>query len=108
MGLRLPPESQGRWLLGAALGTVLLAMGCEPAVEVRVYEAPKADTVFVAGPKSARENGTAQTGSVRGMPSTPASGPRRILGAVVPLESGCFFLKATDSPERIQPLLSDF
>jgi hypothetical protein len=27
---------------------------------------------------------------------------------VVPLESGCFFLKATDSPERIQPLLSDF
>ncbi|MFN6129450.1 MAG: hypothetical protein ACK6DC_21615 [Planctomycetota bacterium] len=108
LGLRLPPESQGRWLLGAALGTVLLAMGCEPAVEVRVYEAPKADTVFVAGPKSARENGTAQTGSVRGMPSTPASGPRRILGAVVPLESGCFFLKATDSPERIQPLLSDF
>jgi hypothetical protein len=38
----------------------------------------------------------------------PASGPRRILGAVIPLEAGCYFLKATDSPERVEPLLADF
>jgi hypothetical protein len=83
-------------------------MGCEPAVEVRVYDAPKTDTVFVSGPQSNRENGTSQAGPVRRTPSTPASGPRRILGAVVPLESGCYFLKATDTPERIQPLVADF
>lgn len=48
-----------------------------------------------------------------GMPTsnaTPAAtaGPRRILGAVIPMESGCYFLKATDAPDKLDPLLGDF
>lgn len=85
----------------------MLAIGCERPVEVRVYEAPKIDTVFVSGPQATLEN-PLQAGPIRRTPSAPASGPRRILGAVIPMEAGCYFLKATDSPERLQPLLSDF
>ncbi|MFO0013627.1 MAG: hypothetical protein ACK553_12845 [Planctomycetota bacterium] len=106
--MRSDPSPGRRWLSLAALGLVFFAIGCEKPAEVRVYDAPKADTLFVAGPNANRETSSAQAGPVRRAPSPPLSGPRRILGAVVPLESGCYFLKATDSPERIQPLLSDF
>jgi hypothetical protein len=85
---------------------VLFSVGCEQPVVVRVYDGPKNETYFVSGP-----NAVAGTSTVAGSPSrtSPASaGPRRILGAVIPTESGCYFLKATDSPDRLQPLVSDF
>ena len=103
---RLPAPFQAyRLLFGFCLA--VLATGCERPVEVRVYEAPKIDTVFVSGPQASLEN-PSQAGPVQRTPSAPVSGPRRILGAVIPLESGCYFLKGTDSPERLQPLLADF
>lgn len=97
-----------------------LAIGCEPSVAVRVYDAPKSDTEFVSGPLSGSVSGPlagsgavaggAGTGSTKGGSSAPttASGKRRILGAVIPMESGCYFIKATDSPERLEPLMGDF
>jgi len=89
-----------------------LALGCEPSVAVRVYDAPKSDTEFVSGPLagSGAVAGGAGTGSTKGGSSAPStvSGNRRILGAVIPMESGCYFIKATDSPERLEPLMGDF
>lgn len=82
-----------------------MAVGCEQSAEVRIYEGPKSDTVFVAGP-NATAGTAASVGGTR--PTAPSSGPRRILGAVIPTESGCYFLKTTDAPERLEPLLSDF
>jgi hypothetical protein len=75
-------------------------------VEVRVYDAPKSDTIFVSGPNA---GGSQTLTKNAGRPSAPAAaGPKRILGAVIPMESGCYFLKATDSPDRLQPLMADF
>ena len=97
-----------------------LAIGCEPSVAVRVYDAPKSDTEFVSGPLAGSVSGPlagsgamasgAGTGSTKGGSSAPStvSGKRRILGAVIPMESGCYFIKATDSPERLEPLMGDF
>lgn len=73
---------------------------------MRVYDAPKSDTIFVAGPQASGSQ--TLTKSATRPSSTPTSGPKRILGAVIPMESGCYFLKATDAPERLTPLMSDF
>jgi len=88
-------------------------IGCDPPAVVRVYDAPKSDTEFVSGPLAGSSgSGPISLGSVGsagpnvGAPSV--AGPRRILGAILPLDSGCYFLKATDSPERLEPLMSDF
>jgi hypothetical protein len=93
--------SMGRSCALAAISLFFIGSGCEQRTEVRVYDAPKADTVFVSGSPSLQNQ-------ARSAPTPPISGPRRILGAVIPMESGCYFLKATDSPENLQPLLSDF
>lgn len=89
-----------------------LVAGCEPAAKVRVYDAPKSDTEFVSGPLagSGAMAGGVGAGSAKGGSSAPStvSGKRRILGAVIPMESGCYFIKATDSPERLEPLMGDF
>lgn len=87
------------------LAVVALATGCEPPVAVRVYDAPKSDSEFVSGPNA---GGPPLARRPPGMSASPSSGPRRILGAVIPLESGCYFLKGTDSPERMQPVMTDF
>lgn len=101
MDTKHPPRTSIRWLLWTA-GCCIL--GCEPPVEVRVYDAPKSDTQFVAGPLAG-----APTNSPVSSPRPAAtSGPRRILGAVIPMESGCYFLKATESPEKLDALLGDF
>jgi hypothetical protein len=85
----------------------IAGLGCEPAVQVRVYDAPKSDTQFVTGPLAGTSSPSISSSMPRNQ-TPPASGPRRILGAVIPLEAGCYFLKATDSPERLEPLLADF
>jgi hypothetical protein len=92
-----------QWFVIASLAWTL---GCDPRVDVRVYDAPKTDTQFVAGPMA----GQSSSVPVAGTSSAPSNtaGPRRILGAVIPMESGCYFLKATDAPETLEPLLSDF
>ncbi len=99
-------------LVGLALLALPALIGCDPPPVVRVYDAPKSDTEFVSGPLAGTGRGSVSLGSVgsavpnAGVPSV--SGPRRILGAILPLDSGCYFLKATDSPERLEPLMSDF
>lgn len=98
--------------VGLALLALPALIGCDPPPEVRVYDAPKSDTEFVSGPLAGSGSGPISLGSVgspvpnAGAPSV--AGPRRILGAILPLDSGCYFLKATDSPERLEPLMSDF
>lgn len=98
--------------VGLALLALPVLIGCDPPPEVRVYDAPKSDTEFVSGPLAGSGSGPISLGSVgsavpnAGAPSV--AGPRRILGAILPLDSGCYFLKATDSPERLEPLMSDF
>ncbi|MBM3967095.1 MAG: hypothetical protein FJ308_18835 [Planctomycetes bacterium] len=84
--------------------------GCEPSVAVRVYDAPKSDTDFVSGPLAGSRAVVGGAGTAKGGNSAPAtvSGKRRILGAVIPMESGCYFIKATDSPERLELLMGDF
>ncbi len=79
-------------------------LGCNRDIPVRIYDAPKADTEFVSGPLAGAKTVGRSTPSA----GLPTSGPRRILGAVIPLESGCYFLKATDAPDRLQPLMADF
>lgn len=86
----------------------MLATGCGQPPEVRVYDGPKSDTVFVSGPNASSGTPTAFGGSSSSSSPSPMGVVRRILGAVIPTESGCYFLKATDTPERLQPLISDF
>lgn len=102
---RLPLQAPGSRasILFAAIA-VFTQIACEPTPQVRVYETSKSESTFVSGPLS---------GSVpdRTAPKTPKSdataGPRRILGAIIPADQGCYFLKATDSPERLEPLMAD-
>jgi len=82
-------------------------LACEPASQVRVYESPKSESTFVSGPL-ARTDTRASNPSPSVNKSNPsASGPKRIVGAIIPTEQGCYFLKATDAPERLEPLLGD-
>lgn len=92
-----------QWFVIASLAWIL---GCDPRVDVRVYDAPKTDTEFVAGPMAGKSSAVPVAGTAN--PPSSTAGPRRILGAVIPMESGCYFLKATDAPETLEPLLSDF
>ena len=88
------------------IASILCAhLGCEPAAQVRVYEAPKSESTFVTGPLSGSESRSFSSNS----PSSGSAtvGPKRILGAIIPTDEGCYFLKATDSPERLEPLLAD-
>ena len=109
--------------IGLALLVLPLQVGCEPPPVVRVYDAPKSDTEFVSGPLAGTSNApmslggasagvsagaTSQAGGVQPAGQSATGGPRRILGAVLPLDSGCYFLKATDSPERLEPLMEGF
>jgi hypothetical protein len=99
--------------IGLALLVLPLQVGCEPPPVVRVYDAPKSDTEFVSGPLAGTSNApmslggasagvsagaTSQAGGVQPAGQSATGGPRRILGAILPLDSGCYFLKATDSP----------
>ena len=118
--LRLPlqtPGSRASSLFAAIL--IFTQIACEPTPQVRVYETSKSESTFVSGPLSGsapgRPSGTTPTtdnrvSTPRTTP-TPATnttaGPRRILGAIIPADQGCYFLKATDSPERLEPLLAD-
>ena len=118
--LRLPlqaPGSRASILFAAIL--IFTQIACEPTPQVRVYETSKSESTFVSGPLSGsapgRPSGTTPTTDNRistprttPTPATNATaGPRRILGAIIPADQGCYFLKATDSPERLEPLLAD-
>ncbi len=109
--------------IGLALLVLPLQVGCEPPPVVRVYDAPKSDTEFVSGPLAGTSSApmslggasagpsagaTSQAGGVQPAGQSATGGPRRILGAILPLDSGCYFLKATDSPERLEPLMEGF
>lgn len=118
MALSTPKKIFPVGLLTALICTLV---ACQPKAEVRVYDAPKSESTFVAGPlsgqdprggsagASANRSATAPgpQGSGPSAPGVASSGPRRILGAIIPTEQGCYFLKATDSPDRLEPLLAD-
>lgn len=111
IALALIPLTHSRFCSTYSLvAGLVLAVGCEPSVSVRVYDAPKSDTEFVSGPLAGSGGSAGGVGSAKGGSTSPAaiSGKRRILGAVIPMESGCYFIKATDSPERLEPLMGDF
>jgi len=116
------PLTPPKTLLVALIAVLVCSLvACEPAAEVRVYDAPKSESTFVAGPLSGQGNRSNLSGSGSGrnplapgqvqpgqvQPGQVASGPRRILGAIIPTEQGCYFIKATDSPDRLEPLVQD-
>jgi len=84
-----------------------------------VYETSKSESTFVSGPLSGsapgRPSGTTPTtdnrvstpGTTPTLATNATAGPRRILGAIIPADQGCYFLKATDSPQRLEPLMAD-
>ena len=95
-------------VLGALIPSIFA--GCEQVPPVRVYDAPKNDTQFVSGPLAGADmsSTTLRSGPAQAAPSQVSStGPKRILGSIIPIGAGCYFLKATDTPERLEPLLSD-
>jgi len=120
--------SARRFMIAGPIGLALLVLpvqvGCEPPPAVRVYDAPKSDTEFVAGPLAGTSSAPMSLGGASGGAASQgassqgsgsqvggqnaASGPRRILGAILPLESGCYFLKASDTPDRLEPLMEGF
>ncbi len=86
---------------------IFTQVACEPAAKVRVYEAPKSESTFVSGPLAGLDTRASSPGSAASKTAPVASGPRRIVGAIIPTEQGCYFLKATEAPERLEPLLGD-
>lgn len=98
---------------------IFTQIACEPTPQVRVYETSKSESTFVSGPLSGsapgRPSGTTPTtdnrvstpGTTPTLATNATAGPRRILGAIIPADQGCYFLKATDSPQRLEPLMAD-
>jgi len=86
---------------------IFTQVACEPAAKVRVYEAPKSESTFVSGPLAGLDTRASSPGPAASKTAPVASGPRRIVGAIIPTEQGCYFLKATEAPERLEPLLGD-
>ena len=83
---------------------IFTQIACEPTPQVRVYETSKSESTFVSGPLS---GSVPERTSVKTPKTDSTAGPRRILGAIIPADQGCYFLKATDSPERLEPLMAD-
>ena len=120
MQLRLPLQSPGprASILFVAI-LIFTQIACEPTPQVRVYETSKSESTFVSGPLSGsapgRPSGTTPTtdnrvstpGTTPTLATNATAGPRRILGAIIPADQGCYFLKATDSPQRLEPLMAD-
>ena len=120
MQLRLPLQSPGPHasILFVAI-LIFTQIACEPTPQVRVYETSKSESTFVSGPLSGsapgRPSGTTPTtdnrvstpGTTPTLATNATAGPRRILGAIIPADQGCYFLKATDSPQRLEPLMAD-
>jgi len=118
--LRLPLQSPGPHasILFVAI-LIFTQIACEPTPQVRVYETSKSESTFVSGPLSGsapgRPSGTTPTtdnrvstpGTTPTLATNATAGPRRILGAIIPADQGCYFLKATDSPQRLEPLMAD-
>ena len=105
MQLRLPLQAPGSRasILFAAI-VIFTQIACEPTPQVRVYETSKSESTFVSGPLS---GSAPERTSVKTPKTDSTAGTRRILGAIIPAEQGCYFLKATDSPERLEPLMAD-
>jgi hypothetical protein len=99
--------SRKNFLLGFLAVVICTQLACEPAAKVRVYEAPKSESTFVSGPLAGLDTRASTPGSAASKTAPVASGPRRIVGAIIPTEQGCYFLKATEAPERLEPLLGD-
>ena len=83
---------------------IFTQIACEPTPQVRVYETSKSESTFVSGPLS---GSAPERTSVKTPKTESTAGTRRILGAIIPADQGCYFLKATDSPERLEPLMAD-
>jgi len=124
--LPLPYQAPGSKVHTFLLAAILICsqIACAPPSQVRVYETSKSESTFVSGPLSgslpstptATTPGTDnQANSLKTTPSSTknsatkntTAGPRRILGAIIPADDGCYFLKATESPERLEPLRAD-
>ena len=102
---------QPRWL--PLLAVLALFVACEPKREPRVYVAPKEDTVFVVPPNA--QASFPQAGGnmpAMGMPGMSASSipnnEKRILGAIFPLNGYGYFLKITDTIDRIEKARGPF
>lgn len=100
-----------RWPL--LLAVLALFVACEPKREPRVYVAPKEDTVFVVPPNA--QASFPQAGGnmpAMGMPGMSASSipnnEKRILGAIFPLNGFGYFLKITDTIDRIEKARGPF
>ena len=102
---------QPRWL--PLLAVFALFVACEPKREPRVYVAPKEDTVFVV-PPNAKASFPQVGGNMppMGMPGMSASSipnnEKRILGAIFPLNGFGYFLKITDTIDRIEKARGPF
>jgi hypothetical protein len=99
--------SRKKFLLGFLAVVICTQVACEPAAKVRVYEAPKSESTFVSGPLAGMDKRASSPGPAASKTAPVASGPRRIVGAIIPTEQGCYFLKSTEAPERLEPLLGD-
>jgi hypothetical protein len=95
------------------LAVLALFVACEPKREPRVYVAPKEDTVFVVLPNA--QASVPQAGGKMppmGMPGMSGSSipnnEKRILGAIFPLNGYGYFLKITDTIDRIEKARGPF
>jgi len=92
-------------LIASLLVAVSLSLsGCSPKYEARVYNAPKTESEFVKPPPTSQ---TRRPPPMMGGSSIPLD-KRRILGAAIPYESVAYFLKATDTIERLEGVAADF
>lgn len=100
------PTAKSLHVLLLGLGAAALFTGCEPAPEVRVYVAPKVESEFVSVPGLPKSDGTVQSSESTIPRIAPPKTARRMLGAVIPIKDGVYFIKATDSPETLESLVS--
>ncbi len=81
--------------------------GCNPNYEARVYDAPKVESQFVRQPSTNPEVPVRRPGPMMGKSAIPLQ-DRRILAAAIPEGSVVFFLKSTDTIERLNRVQANF
>jgi hypothetical protein len=91
------------WCARSFLITAICCAGCSPSYEARVYDAPKVESEFVKAPPPMPN----RTAPMMGGSNIPTEN-RRILGAAIPYESVAYFLKSTDTIERLSKVTDDF
>lgn len=98
------PFTHARVTLGITLFALLGVPGCGPNLEPRVYDAPKIASEFVKQPPEL----PARRGPMMSSASSIPLENRRILSAAIPFENEAYFLKTTDTIDRLNFVTSDF